>query len=62
MAQARDEINLAEQEARLRAAEREALQALIRSLVSEIREATKVFEDQLTCSSSKLSIFRCQTL
>ena len=46
LAQARDEINLAEQEARLRAAEREALQALIRSLESEKREATKVFEDQ----------------
>ena len=46
LAQARDEINLAEQEARLRAAEREALQALIRSLESEQREATKVFEDQ----------------
>ena len=46
LAQARDEINLAEQEARLRAAEREALQALIRSLESEKREATKVFGDQ----------------
>jgi chemotaxis protein MotB len=46
LAQARDEINLAEQEARLRAAEREALQALIRSLESEQREATKVSEDQ----------------
>lgn len=46
LAQARDEINLAEQEARLRAAEREALQALIRSLESEQRQATKVFEDQ----------------
>ena len=46
LAQARDEINFAEQEARLRAAEREALQALIRSLESEQREATKVFEDQ----------------
>ena len=46
LAQARDEINFAEQEARLRAAEREALQALIRSLESEKREATKVFEDQ----------------
>ena len=46
LAQARDEINLAEQEARLRAAEREALKALIRSLESEQREATKVFEDQ----------------
>ena len=46
LAQARDEINLAEQEARLRAAEREALQALIRSLESEQREAKKVFEDQ----------------
>ena len=46
LAQARDEINLVEQEARLRAAEREALQALIRSLESEQREATKVFEDQ----------------
>ena len=46
LAQARDEINLAEQEARLRAAEREALQALIRSLESEQMEATKVFEDQ----------------
>jgi chemotaxis protein MotB len=46
LAQARDEINLAEQEARLRAAEREALQALIRSLENEQREATKVSEDQ----------------
>ena len=46
LAQARDEINLAEQEARLRAAEREALQALIRSLESEQREAKKDFEDQ----------------
>ena len=46
LAQARDEINLAEQEARLRAAEREALQALIRSLESEQREATKISEDQ----------------
>ena len=46
LAQARDEINLAEQEARLRAAEREALQALIRSLESEQREAKKIFEDQ----------------
>jgi chemotaxis protein MotB len=46
LAQARDEINLAEQEARLRAAEREALQALIRSLESEQREATKIFEGQ----------------
>ncbi len=46
LAQARDEINLAEQEARLRAAEREALQALIRSLESEQREAKKVFEGQ----------------
>ena len=46
LAQARDEINLAEQEARLRAAEREALQALIRSLEREKTEATKVFEDQ----------------
>lgn len=46
LAQARDEINLAEQEARLRAAEREALQALIRSLESEQRQATKIFEDQ----------------
>ena len=46
LAQARDEINLAEQEARLRAAEREALQALIRSLESDKREATKVFDDQ----------------
>ena len=46
LAQARDEINLAEQEARLRAAEREALQALIRSLESEQREAKKIFEGQ----------------
>ena len=46
LAQARDEINFAEQEARLRAAEREALQALIRSLESEQREAKKDFEDQ----------------
>ena len=46
LAQARDEINLAEQEARLRAAEREALQALIRSLESEQREAKKISEDQ----------------
>ena len=46
LAQARDEINLAEQEARLRAAEREAIQALIRSLESEQREAKKIFEDQ----------------
>ena len=46
LAQARDEINLAEQEARLRAAEREALQALIRSLESEQREATKIFAGQ----------------
>ena len=46
LAQARDEINLAEQEARFRSAERVALQALIRSLESEQREATKVFEDQ----------------
>lgn len=46
LAQARDEINLAEQEARLRAAEREALQALIKSLESEQREAKKIFEGQ----------------
>jgi chemotaxis protein MotB len=46
LAQARDEINLAEQEARLRAAEREALQALIRSLESEQSEAKKIFEGQ----------------
>jgi chemotaxis protein MotB len=46
LAQARNEINLAEQEARLRAAEREALQALIRSLESEQREAKKISEDQ----------------
>ena len=46
LAQARDEINFAEQEARLRAAEREALQALIRSLESEQREAKKIFEGQ----------------
>ena len=46
LAQARDEINLAEQEARLRAAEREALQALIRSLESEKSEAKKIFEGQ----------------
>lgn len=46
LAQARDEINLAEQEARLRAAEREALQALIRSLESEQSEAKKTFEGQ----------------
>ena len=46
LAQARDEINLAEQEARLRAAEREALQALIKSLENEQREAKKIFEGQ----------------
>ena len=46
LAQARDEINFAEQEARLRAAEREALQALITSLESEQREAKKIFEGQ----------------
>ena len=46
LAQARNEINLAEQEARLRAAEREALQALIKSLESEQREAKKIFEGQ----------------
>lgn len=46
LAQARDEINLAEQEARLRPAEREALQVLISSLESEQSEAKKIFEGQ----------------
>ena len=46
LAQARDEIDLAEQEARLKAAEREALEVLIRSLETEKSEAKKTIEGQ----------------
>jgi len=46
LAEARDEIDLAEQEARLKAAEREALEALIKSLETEKSEANKTIEGQ----------------
>ena len=46
LSQARDEIDLAEQEARLKAAEREALEALIRSLETEKSDANKTIELQ----------------
>jgi len=46
LAQARDEIDLAEQEARLKAAEREALELLIKSLETEKSEAKKTIEGQ----------------
>ena len=46
LAQARDEIDLAEQEARLKAAEREALELLITSLETEKSEAKKIIEGQ----------------
>jgi len=46
LAQARDEIDLAEQEARLKAAEREALEVLISSLETEKSEAKKTIEGQ----------------
>jgi len=46
LAQARDEIDLAEQEARLKAAEREALELLIMSLETEKSEAKKTIEGQ----------------
>ena len=46
LAQARDEIDLAEQEARLKAAEREALELLITSLETEKSEAKKTIEGQ----------------
>jgi len=45
LSQARDEIDLAEQEARLKAAEREALEALIRSLETEKSDANKTIEN-----------------
>ena len=47
LAQARDEIDLAEQEARLKAAEREALELLITSLETEKSEAKKTIEGQV---------------
>ena len=46
LAQARDEIDLAEQEARLKAAEREALELLITSLETEKSESKKTIEGQ----------------
>ena len=46
LAEARDEIDLAEQDARLKAAEREALEALIKSLETEKSEANKTIEGQ----------------
>ena len=49
LSQARDEIDLAEQEARLKAAEREALEALIRSLETEKSDANKT---KLVCRNA----------
>ena len=57
LSQARDEIDLAEQEARLKAAEREALDALIRSLETEKSDANKTKVIAVSSASASSSLF-----